>query len=186
MDYIDTYVQFEKLTDYHTFGRGMVVYLHYKDQRIEKRFSCVVDAMKYAIEREQAKKEAIDKTRPNTDKTRHNTQKKLIKKYSGKLPAFVCSNLCILETGREIRLSYFGDKVDTKTAREIILNLCVLYRKQTSKGLGQTIDQRDVFTIIAELIQNESISYEEAKETALIFCSDYFFTSNIEQYTTQG
>jgi len=55
MDYIDTYVQFEKLTDYYTFGRGMVVYLHYKDQRIEKQFSCVVDAMKYAIEREQAK-----------------------------------------------------------------------------------------------------------------------------------
>lgn len=54
MDYIDTYVQFEKLKDYHTFGRGMVVYLHYKNERIEKRFSCVVDAMKYAIEREQA------------------------------------------------------------------------------------------------------------------------------------
>ena len=54
-DYIDTYVLFEKLRDYYTFGHGMVVYLHYKEQRIEKRFSCVVDAMKYAIEREQAK-----------------------------------------------------------------------------------------------------------------------------------
>ena len=143
-----------------------------------------IEQKKYKVRK--AKKRTTDKTRPSTDKTRHNTQKKITKKYSGKLPAFVCSNLCILETGREIRLSYFGDKVDTKTAREIILNLCVLYREQTSKGLGQTIDQRDVFTIIAELIQNESISYEEAKETALIFCSDYFFTSNIEQYTTQG
>ena len=127
-----------------------------------------------------------DKTRPSTDKTRYNTQKKLIKKYRRELPIYVCFKLEILPTGREIRLSYFGNKVDTKTAREIILNLCVLYRNQTLKGLGQTIDQRDVFTIVAELIQNESISYEEAKETALIFCSDYFFTSNIIQYTTQG
>ena len=27
-DYIDTYVLFEKLRDYYTFGHGMVVYLH--------------------------------------------------------------------------------------------------------------------------------------------------------------
>jgi hypothetical protein len=53
--YIDTYVQFENLTDYYTFGRGMVVYLHYKDQRIEKRFSCVVEAMQHAIDIEKSR-----------------------------------------------------------------------------------------------------------------------------------
>jgi len=53
--YIDTYVQFEKLTDYYTFGRGMVVYLHYKYERIDKRFSCVVEAMQHAIDIEKSR-----------------------------------------------------------------------------------------------------------------------------------
>jgi hypothetical protein len=119
-----------------------------------------------------------------------NLERKLqiINKYSGRLPSLVLFKTTNYVSGKsKVTLSYSGSKIDKKTAIEIINNLCVMiFTPQKAEGLGQFINKKDVFTIVAKLIQNKSISFKEAKKTCLLFCSDCVFTFNIEQYTTKG
>lgn len=105
----------------------------------------------------------------------------IIKKYEGRLPELVIFKQTNFVSGKsKLTLSYTGSKITKKAATEIIYNLCVMiYTSQKYKGLGQYIDKKDVFSIIAELIENKSISYNQAKKACLVFCSKEVFTFNI-------
>lgn len=110
----------------------------------------------------------------------------ITKKYEGTLPEHVTFKWTNFVSGKsKLTLSYTGDKINKKAATEIIYNLCVMiYTPQKYKGCGQFIDKKDVFFIIAELIKNTSISFNDAKKACLLFCSNDVFLFNMKKYTS--
>jgi hypothetical protein len=99
------------------------------------------------------------------------------------LPEFITFQVIPHPEGNIIRTSYFGGKVTTEKAIDIIDTLFSLWWDQAMKPLGQEFNAQDVFTIIRELIDNGSISYSEAKTAALNNCSEYVFNTELAQAT---
>jgi hypothetical protein len=101
------------------------------------------------------------------------------------LPKFITFQVIPHPEGNIIRTSYFGGKVTTDKARDIIDTLFSLWWNQAKKPLGQEFNAQDVFPIIQELMDNGSISYSEAKTAALNNCSEYVFNTELAQATAQ-
>lgn len=105
------------------------------------------------------------------------------KKKALSLPEFVTFQVITRPDGNIIRTDYYGAQVSMEKATEIISTLFSLWWNQATKPLAQTFDAKDVFPIIRKLIDNGSLSFIQAKYIALNHCSEYVFTTELEQAT---
>jgi len=173
--------EFEMLGDFHTIGTETGVFLAYKGETLSGAYENTYEAMTDAVENTADIIEYHESTKQGLFSAPQAKAQPKKKQKALELPKHVSYSL-VVKPVRKTVLKYSGDKVSLEEAEAIIDFLFTVHcSSRYKKPLGGQFDCDDVYPNIKKLIADGSLTIEQAKEICMNHCSEYVWSTKIEQ-----